>query len=58
MHTTGNEPDELRKVLEDLMRDVERLKSVYCEPILSSPLDLKELKRLFIEVSSKRIGKH
>jgi hypothetical protein len=58
VHITGNEPNELKKVLEDLLKDVERLKSIYCEPILSSSLDLKELKRLFIEVSSKRIGKY
>jgi hypothetical protein len=58
VNITNYKPDELRKVLEDLVKDAERLKSIYCQPILSSPLDLKELERLFVEVSSKRIGKH
>jgi len=58
VNITNYKPDELRKVLEDLVKDVARLNSLYCEPILSSPLDLKHLKTLFVEVSSKRLGKY
>jgi len=58
VNITNFKTDELKKVLEDLVKDVGSLKRMYCQPILTSSLDLKELKRLLIEVSSKRIGKY
>ena len=54
---TSYEPDVLRKVLENLVADVQRLESVYSQPILSSPLEMKEFKVLLTQACKKRIGK-
>ena len=55
---TGYDAESLKKILEELAIDKDRLNGIYCQPILSSSLDLGELRRLIVDVSYKQLRKH